>query len=36
MKEMGMYGPIRILEFGEQPVSFGASEILCDGMKRDW
>src|SRR5512137_3125154 len=33
MKEMGMYGPARILELDEQPVSFGASEILCDGMK---
>ena len=33
MKEMGMYGPNRILEISEQPVSFGASEILSDGMK---
>jgi len=33
MKEMGMYGPARVLELDEQPVSFGASEILCDGMK---
>jgi putative methanogenesis marker protein 8 len=33
MKEMGMYGPARVLELEEQPVSFGASEIISDGMK---
>jgi putative methanogenesis marker protein 8 len=33
MKENGMYGPARVLELEEQPVSFGASEILSDGMK---
>lgn len=33
MDEMGMYGPARVLELKEQPVSFGASEILADGMK---
>ena len=32
MQEMGMYGPDRILELDEKPVSFGASEILSDGM----
>ncbi|MCU0637106.1 MAG: DUF2099 family protein [Methanothrix sp.] len=33
MDEMGMYGPARVLELEEQPVSFGASEILADGMR---
>ncbi len=33
MRETGMYGPSRVLELEEQPVSFGASEILADGMK---
>ncbi|MEM2944218.1 MAG: DUF2099 family protein [Methanomassiliicoccales archaeon] len=32
MEEYGMYGPSRILESKEKPVSFGASEILMDGM----
>jgi len=32
MQEMGMYGPARILELDQKPVSFGASEILSDGM----
>ncbi len=33
MQELGMYGPDRILELREKPVSFGASEILADAMK---
>lgn len=33
MQELGMYGPQRILELQEKPVSFGASEILMDAMK---
>jgi putative methanogenesis marker protein 8 len=33
MQELGMYGPNRILELQEKPVSFGASEILMDAMK---
>jgi putative methanogenesis marker protein 8 len=32
MHEMGMYGPNRVLELDEKPVSFGASEILTDAM----
>jgi hypothetical protein len=28
IEEMGMHGPARVLEMEEQPVSFGASEIL--------
>jgi len=32
MQEMGMYGPGRILELDDKPVSFGASEILSDAM----
>ena len=32
MQEMGMYGPQRVLELQEKPVSFGASEILMDAM----
>lgn len=32
MKELGMYGPDRVLELREKPVSFGASEILMDAM----
>ena len=32
MQEMGMYGPGRVLELEAKPVSFGASEILSDGM----
>jgi putative methanogenesis marker protein 8 len=32
MIESGMYGPNRILETEEMPVSFGASEILCNAM----
>ena len=31
-KELGMYGPNRVLELHEEPVSFGASEILMDSM----
>ncbi|MGB9902495.1 methanogenesis marker 8 protein [Methanothrix sp.] len=30
--DLGMYSPHRVLELGEDPVSFGASEILMDGM----
>jgi putative methanogenesis marker protein 8 len=33
MQELGMYGPDRILELQEEPVSFGASEILADAMR---
>jgi putative methanogenesis marker protein 8 len=32
MQEMGMYGPDRVLELHEKPVSFGASEILSDAI----
>jgi putative methanogenesis marker protein 8 len=32
MHELGMYGPKRVLELQEKPVSFGASEILMDAM----
>lgn len=32
MQEMGMYGPARTFELEDKPVSFGASEILSDGM----
>jgi putative methanogenesis marker protein 8 len=32
MREFGMYGPERVLELQEKPVSFGASEILADSM----
>lgn len=32
MDELGMYGPDRVLELDEKPVSFGASEILMDAM----
>jgi putative methanogenesis marker protein 8 len=32
MDELGMYGPNRVLELDEKPVSFGASEILMDAM----
>ncbi|MCX6673623.1 MAG: DUF2099 family protein [Methanothrix sp.] len=32
MQEPGMYGPQRVLELQEKPVSFGASEILMDAM----
>ncbi|MDM7933876.1 MAG: DUF2099 family protein [Methanothrix sp.] len=30
--DLGMYGPARVLDMDEEPVSFGASEILMDGM----
>jgi len=33
MEELGMYGPGRVLELSERPVSFGASEMISDGMK---
>jgi putative methanogenesis marker protein 8 len=33
MQELGMYGPERILELREKPVSFGASEILGDAIE---
>jgi putative methanogenesis marker protein 8 len=33
MQELGMYGPDRVLELRDKPVSFGASEILADAMK---
>ncbi len=32
IRDLGMYGPARILEMEEKPVSFGASEILTDAM----
>jgi len=32
MQELGMYGPARVLELQDMPVSFGASEILTDAM----
>ncbi len=32
MREMGMYGPDRVLETDRRPVSFGASEIIMDGL----
>jgi putative methanogenesis marker protein 8 len=34
IKELGMYGPKRILELREKPVAFGASEILADAMEQ--
>lgn len=33
MQTMGMYGPDRVLETALEPVAFGASEILMDGMR---
>jgi putative methanogenesis marker protein 8 len=33
MQEMGMYRPNRVLEIALEPVAFGASEILMDGMR---
>lgn len=33
IEELGMYGPGRVLELSERPVSFGASEMISDGMK---
>jgi len=33
IEELGMYGPDRVLELSERPVSFGASEMIADGMK---
>lgn len=32
MQELGMYGPNRVLELQDKPVSFGASEILSDAI----
>lgn len=32
IEDLGMYGPNRVLELNEMPVSFGASEILADAM----
>lgn len=32
IKELGMYGPGRVLELHEKPVSFGASEIVADAL----
>jgi putative methanogenesis marker protein 8 len=32
IQELGMYGPNRVLELQEKPVSFGASETLMDAM----
>ncbi len=33
IEELGMYGPHRVLELSARPVSFGASEMIADGMK---
>jgi len=33
IEELGMYSPHRVLELSERPVSFGASEMIADGMK---
>ncbi|MDF0590649.1 DUF2099 family protein [Candidatus Methanocrinis natronophilus] len=33
MEELGMYSPHRVLELSDRPVSFGASEMIADGMK---
>lgn len=33
IEELGMYGPGRVLELSKRPVSFGASEMISDGMK---
>ena len=33
MVELGMYGPHRVLELSDRPVSFGASEMIADGMR---
>lgn len=33
IEALGMYGPDRVLELSERPVSFGASEMISDGMK---
>jgi putative methanogenesis marker protein 8 len=33
IEELGMYSPHRVLELSERPVSFGASEMISDGMK---
>ena len=32
IRELGMYGPNRVLEINQKPVSFGASEIIMDAM----
>lgn len=32
MQKMGMYGPKRVLELRDMPVSFGASEVLCSAL----
>lgn len=32
MAELGMYGPKRVLQLEDKPVSFGASEILSDAL----
>lgn len=33
MEGLGMYGPDRVLELKERPVSFGASEMIADAMR---
>ncbi|OPY55674.1 MAG: hypothetical protein A4E51_00678 [Methanosaeta sp. PtaU1.Bin055] len=33
MEELGMYGPHRVLELSDRPVSFGASEMIADAMR---
>jgi len=35
IEELGMYGPHRVLELSKRPVSFGASEMISDGMKTE-
>jgi putative methanogenesis marker protein 8 len=32
MRDLGMYGPGRVLELHEKPVSFGASEVMFDAL----
>lgn len=34
IKELGMYGSDRVLELDQTPVSFGASEMVMDGMSK--
>jgi len=33
IEELGMYGPHRVLELSDRPVSFGASEMIADAMR---
>jgi len=36
MQKIGMYGPKRVLELRDMPVSFGASEVLCSALSEGW